>query len=187
MTRLRPSSVWFAGFAGAVILAGVPAAAWGAGSVTFEAGQSWSDDIQVRRLAVDRAWEVGWGLAGGWRLQPRWELSAGRLRPTHPNPDPVTAEVYEVGMRLVFRLLAGRRGGPFLGIGSGPVYLTDDTVGQHKLGNLLQFRSHAGFGWIFGPRHHLELAYRYSHTSNAHLGWPNPGVNFHTLRFGIAF
>ena len=60
-------------------------------------------------------------------------------------------------------------------------------MGDHRLGNRLQFRSHAGVDVLLGPGGHLELAYTYSHTSNAHLGWPNPGVNFHTLRLGVAF
>jgi opacity protein-like surface antigen len=187
MIRARIRPPWLSVFGGLLIGAVQPGGAWAAGTVAVEVGKSWADDIQVRRLAVDRAWARRWEGAGGWRLQPRWELSAGRLRPTHASSDPETAEVYEAALRLVVRFLPDGRRGLFLGAGSGPVYITNDTVGEHKLGYRLQFRSHAGVGVIFGPRNHLELAYRFAHTSNAHLGRPNPGVNFHTLRFGIAF
>jgi len=184
MARVAPACI-IGGIGLLTLLPLLPAAA--AGTAAVEAGRSWADEVAVRRVSLARYWGGAWALGAGWRVRPLWALSAGRLRPMARVGTAKSAAVYQAGLRLLVRLLAARGPGPFLEAGTGPVYLTDDAVGDHKLGSRLQFRSHAGVGVLLGPGGHLELAYAYSHTSNAHLGWPNPGINFHTLRLGVAF
>ncbi|MEF8793305.1 acyloxyacyl hydrolase [Thiohalorhabdus sp.] len=72
-------------------------------------------------------------------------------------------------------------------VGSGPVYLSKAIVGVHNLGNKVQFRSHIGWGFLWGPNDRFALIYRYSHTSNAGLGHPNPGLNVQTLHMERRF
>ncbi len=118
----------------------------------------------------------------GWTLQHFLELSLSRLKAEDGGD-----VLYGTGLRLGARNSLAALPRLFLELGVGPVLLSEEKLGSTDLGSNLQFRSHVGFGgYLDGPRR-LSLAYRFSHTSNAGLGSPNPGINFHAVRFGFRF
>ncbi|HKJ72086.1 MAG TPA: acyloxyacyl hydrolase [Gammaproteobacteria bacterium] len=183
MRRPVPSRAWLRPLAAGLLLA---ASGTAPAAVSLEAGRNPAGDVGVWRLSLDRPLAAPWGLDGGRSLGPLWEASLGRLRARPGSPGDRPA-VYEMGLRLVLRLGWGDAAGPFLEAGSGPEYLTRSHLDGHDLGIHWQFRSHAGVGMRFGAGGRWRLTYRYSHTSNANLGKPNDGINFHVLRLGAAF
>ncbi|HKL77935.1 MAG TPA: acyloxyacyl hydrolase [Gammaproteobacteria bacterium] len=146
--------------------------------VGAQAGVSLTRDANVARLLADHA-PLGQIRPGGkFRVTPRAEFALGMMRAWNPRSWD-HARLQQASLRLVLAFPLGAGADPFLEVGSGPVYLTDPRIGGWDLGLHWQFRSHIGVGTALSER--VDLTYRYSHTSNANLGYPNPGINFHAL------
>jgi hypothetical protein len=165
---------------------GAPGAA-GAGAVLgLEAGRSTKGVALVERLNLG-LWADSFRLEGaGWMVRPRLQLGVGTMQAIEPEPGD-NRRLFELTARPIVRLQPGREARWFLEAGSGPVYLSNRRIGDLDLGGHLQFRSHAGAGARFGADGRLQLVYRYSHTSNAGIDQPNPGINFQSIELGTAF
>ena len=162
-----------------VIVAGPLGPAVGAETrVGVEAGTSAEREVDVGRLVLDRTVLPDLPVGGSLVARPRLALSLGVLQAWSPGRWQ-QARISEGALRLVVQLSLARHPRAFLEAGSGPVYLSRRRIGRWDLGKTWQFRSHVGLGARLGRR--ISLTYRYSHTSNANLGDPNPGINFHAL------
>jgi hypothetical protein len=146
--------------------------------VGAQAGVSLTRDANVARVMVDEAPMGKIRAFGGAAVTPRAEFALGLMRAWNPRSWD-HARLQQASLRLVLEFPLGAEADPFWEVGSGPVYLTDPRIGSWDLGLHWQFRSHIGVGTALSER--VDLTYRYSHTSNANLGSPNPGINFHAL------
>jgi len=99
-----------------------------------------------------------------------------------------TPRMRDVGLTPTFTFFSKKEYGgfrPFLEAGIGLHYLTDKHFTTKDFSTNFQFGDHIGMGVQFGQNHHLRLAYQFQHLSNAGMGSPNPGINFHLLNFGV--
>jgi lipid A 3-O-deacylase len=76
---------------------------------------------------------------------------------------------------------------PYVEFGVGIHGLTNTRVGDKNLDIPFTFGEYLGGGLRFGDQGRFELGYRFQHLSNAGLGDPNPGINFHIFRLGYYF
>lgn len=76
---------------------------------------------------------------------------------------------------------------PYVEVGTGIHVLTNTRVGDKDMDIPFTFGSHLGGGLRFGEQGRYEIGYRFQHLSNAGLGDPNPGINFHIARFVYHF
>jgi len=164
------------------LLAGLtpPAGADWCGSVQgmgVEGGRTASGDVRVARLNLAFPLVRVPDPEGSWRQCLGFQASLGTLTAADPAPDE-NDQLTETAARFLFRLHPGAAVW-YLEAGTGVVHLSDTTLGSRDLGSLTQFRSHLGLGIHPAPR--LELVARLSHTSNAGLAEPNPGINLGTL------
>jgi lipid A 3-O-deacylase len=94
--------------------------------------------------------------------------------------------VFEVGLAPVLRLTTSRRFAdfqPFLDVGVGVHYLSDDEYGDHEFGHHA-FSPRVGAGLLYGP---FEFGYRFMHYSNANTADDNDSVEFHASFAGYHF
>jgi hypothetical protein len=118
-----------------------------------------------------------WDFYSRWRLQPRFELSAGDLNNQHANAFIGTAG-----------LLAELRPGKFpfaLEGGSSPTLISRYQFGGMNFGERFQFTTHVGLAWYLTER--VSIGYRFEHMSNAGLASPNPGLNLEMLELTYHF
>lgn len=86
---------------------------------------------------------------------------------------------------LKYNFTAPRRAIPFIELGGGVLFTNHDVPPQTSWVN---FTPQAAIGFHLPLRdssHHLTLALKYVHISNAGLSVPNPGVNTIQFRIGI--
>lgn len=151
---------------------------WGAGE----------ESAQRLGVAARWNWERRWFTDGAWYLGGYWEAALGHWR--GDESDAGNSTITTVGVTPVFRLqphaaVNGMR--PFLELGVGPHFLSDQSIGDKEFGTSLNFGSHLGIGALFGDRGQYELSYRFQHLSNAGIERPNPGINFHLVRFSYRY
>lgn len=154
--------------------------------LALEGGISPRRNVDLRRVNLRPPWAFEKPLAGGWRLLLRSEGAAGKMR-ARSSPSKGHRSLKEASLRGVAQAVVGKGNHWFVEAGTGAVYLSERVIGQLNLGSRFQFRSHIGAGLFLGQRARWWLAWRYSHTSNAGLGSPNPGINFHMLQLGHSF
>jgi lipid A 3-O-deacylase len=118
---------------------------------------------------------LDWGKDGHWRLQSRFEMSAGWL-----GGEGESAALASLGPGLLLQL-----GETHLSLETGfsPTWISRHTFGPQDLGTDMQFTSHVGLNYDIGSR--WRLGYRLQHMSNGGLKHPNPGLNMHM--FGLSF
>lgn len=68
---------------------------------------------------------------------------------------------------------------------SGPSLYSEDTFDKYDIGGTFQFTSSLGFDWALNKD--WSLGYRFQHTSNADLEYPNPGLDMHTFHIAHTF
>ncbi len=99
-----------------------------------------------------------------------------------------TTRIRDLGLTPTFTFFSKRSYGgfrPFMDAGIGFHYLTDKHFTTKDFSTNFQFGDHIGLGVQFGESHNMRVAYQFQHLSNAGIGSPNPGINFHLLNFGI--
>lgn len=177
--KRRRIAIWV--LALALILPGLSPAETRMG-VGLEGGWSSQRDAGVARILAFG--DLGEPLrpVDAWTLQHFWEFSVSRLQAEDRGD-----VLYGTGLRLGARNTLAGLPRLFLEFGVGPVLLSEEQLGATDLGSNLQFRSHIGVGGYLDSSRRLSLGYRFTHTSNAGLGDPNPGINFHAVRFGFRF
>ena len=139
-------------------------------------------------LALQWEWDKRWFATGNWYLGGYWEASfsywdgeAGRSG---------TGSLAELGFTPVFRVqprdpLYGLW--PYVEAAVGIHLMTEEELGDKDFSIPFAFGSHGGAGVRFGAKGRLEIGYRFQHLSNAGLGDPNPGINFHLVRLAYHF
>jgi hypothetical protein len=132
-------------------------------------------------------WQSKWFTEGEWYLGGYWEANAGHWngRAGTTGNDSIT----DIGITPVFRLQPHKQDGvtPWVEGAIGFHYLSDTKIGNKNLSTHFQFGDHLGAGVSFGKKQSMELGYRFQHFSNAGIKRPNPGINFHMVRFGYRF
>lgn len=158
-------------------------------SISIEGGYSPNDngDVGMGRIGVQWDWGVRWLETGSWFLGGYWDLSAGYW---HSNDAGGDHDIGDLGITPVFRFQSAAASGfsPYVEAAVGAHYLTDKTITQRRLFSTnFQFGDHVGAGFRFGDKAQYDLGYRLQHLSNASIDTPNPGINFHQIRFSYHF
>lgn len=156
------------------------------GGIALQGGISDGGPVDARRLDASVRWGVDRWSTGNWVLVPLVELTVGRLWARNTGQGREKG-LTEGGVRAVLRLRRRSWDRLFLEAGSGPVLRSGERLGALDLGGRLHFRTDVGIGARLGATRRWALSYGYSHSSNARLATPNPGINFHILRLRYSY
>ncbi len=153
----------------------------------FEAG---SGDEGITRVGVayQLDWEARWLESENWFLGGYTEFNLSHWDGNRGTTGNHT--ITEAGITPVFRYQQKPDSDsftPYLEIGIGAHFLSDDEIGDRDLSTHFQFGDHLALGTTFGSSGQFDISYRFQHYSNANIETPNPGVNFHLLRLGYKF
>jgi lipid A 3-O-deacylase len=128
-------------------------------------------------------WGKGWSLPAGFYLGGLWELSLSYWDGEEGRSGNDTLVEGGFAPVLYIHLDAKPLGiRPFVEGAAGIHLMSDTELGDKDFDIPFTFALHAGVGLRFGPQERIELGYRFQHLSNAGLGDPNPGINFHLIR-----
>lgn len=171
-------AVWWAVPGLAADAGAEPAHGWAPDGIAVTLADGYDNPTRMQRAALvwDR-WR--WWEGRRWHLGTQLELSVGRW--THPDRAGPGADI---GLTPVFRLQRDGRYAPFVEAAVGAHLLSTPHIGGREMSTSYQFGDLAGLGVRFGERGRAEIGYRIIHYSNAGIRRPNPGINFHMLRFG---
>jgi len=165
----------------------VPASAadFGIDSMSIEGGYSPNNngDVGMGRVGVQWDWGVKWLEMGNWYLGGYWDLSAGYWHSSD-------SDIGDFGFTPVFRFQSDATSGfsPYIEVAVGAHVLTDTSITTgRQFSTNFQFGDHVGAGFRFGDKGEYDLAYHLQHLSNASIDTPNPGINFHQIRFQYHF
>ena len=101
----------------------------------------------------------------------------------------LNASVYGA-FRAYFRPIGTTKYSPYLLMGFGPSYLSNEMLGENKQGSHFDFQTSmgAGLGVKLKNQHQLLFSYRFVHLCNAGLAKPNKGFNLpFILSIGYTF
>ena len=113
----------------------------------------------------------------GWHVAAYTEFNAGRVSRSDES-------MYTGGVALGGWLTSPHQ--PLsVGIGTGPMYVSERTLGGRELGSHWQFTSHAAVRLRLADQ--VSIAYRIQHTSNASLSSPNDGYDIQALEVRLNF
>lgn len=165
------------------------AAEFGIDSMSIEGGYSpnHNGDVGMARVGVQWDWGVKWFETGSWYLGGYWDASVGYW---HSSDAGGSHDIGDFGLTPVFRFQSSTTDGfsPYVEAAVGAHFLTDKTITQRRhFSTSFQFGDHVGAGLRFGDHAQYDLGYRLQHLSNAGIDSPNPGINFHQLRFSYHF
>jgi lipid A 3-O-deacylase len=157
----------------------------GIDSVSIEGGYSPNDngDVGMTRVGVQWDWGVKWFENSYMYLGGYWDAQAGYWHSSD-------TDLGDFSITPVFRLQSSATSGfvPYAEFAIGAHVLTDKTITQHRVFSTnFQFGDHVGAGFRFGDKAEYDIGYRYQHLSNGSIDTPNPGINFHELRFMYHF
>lgn len=143
------------------------------------------DGVDMGRIGAQWDWKTRWLQGQQWHVGGYWDFALGYW---HRSSAPgLNEEVFEVAVTPVLRLQPNALQGPYLEAGIGVHLLSDSSIGDKRLSTAVQFGSHLGAGYRFGPKGAYDIGYRFQHLSNAGMKHPNPGINFHQLRLQYHF
>lgn len=141
------------------------------------------------KISIDRDWSWSREVVNGWYLTGYWEAGIG-----YWNGDKGSTgndSLFAISAIPVFRLQQqGYKEGevkPYIDLAVGLYLLSRTSIGDKEISTSFQFGDHVGAGLRFGKRDEFEIGYRFEHISNASIKRPNPGINFHMLRFMYRF
>ena len=171
------------------LLLAVPAARAVDGmSVELGTSDSSNSDVDMLRIGVQWDWSKRWAISQNWHIGGYWELSAGYW--SNNSPRKTNNGLTDLGFTPVFRLQQSSMGpiSPYVEGAIGFHLLSETSVSEERrFSTTFQFGDHLGFGIRFGPKHAMDLGYRYQHLSNAGIKDPNQGINFHQVRYQYHF
>ena len=161
------------------------AADFGVDSASIEGGYSSNrnGDVGMGRIGVQWDWGVKWLEFASWHLDGYWDLQAGYW---HSDK----SDIGDFSITPVFRFQSDASSGfsPYVELAVGAHFLTEKTITQNRIFSTnFQFGDHIGAGFRFGDHDEYDFGYRLQHLSNASIDTPNPGINFHQLRFAYHF
>ncbi len=141
------------------------------------------------KISIDRDWLWSRELVNGWYLTGYWEAGIGYWNGDEGSTG--NDSLFAISAIPVFRLQkrGAINGGvePFLDMAVGFYLLSRTSIGDKDISTSFQFGDHVGAGLSFGNSGEFEIGYRFEHLSNASIKRPNPGINFHMLRFMYRF
>jgi len=147
------------------------------------------NDADAVRVSAQWNWERKWFTEGDWYLTGHWEVGIGYWDADKGSTG--NANITELGVIPVFRLLPHQPMAsgvmPYLEGAIGFHLLSESKIENKDMSTSFQFGDHVGFGLLFGPKRQYEVGYRLKHLSNAGIEKPNPGINFHIIRFAHRF
>ena len=154
-------------------------------AIDFVALEGGTGDEGADRIGAAAGWQWGrgWSLPAGLHLSSHWELSLSYWDGDEGRTGNDT--LVEGGVTPVFYIHSEAKPlgiTPYIEGGAGMHLMSETELGDKDFDILFTFGSHAGAGFRFGPQDRIELGYRFQHLSNAGLGDPNPGINFHLIR-----
>jgi len=154
-------------------------------AIDFVALEGGTGEESAERIGVAGGWRWGrgWSLPGGLHLSGYWELSLSYWNGDEGRTG--NDALVEGGFAPVFYIHSEAKPlgiTPFIEGAVGVHLMSDTELGDKDFDIPFAFGSHAGVGLRFGPKDQIELGYRFQHLSNADLGDPNPGINFHLIR-----
>lgn len=137
------------------------------------------------RVGVQWDWNKRWLQGKDWHVGGYWDLAAGYWH--HSAPPGFNEDLSEISLTPVLRLQGNDKRGPYVEGGLGFHLLSETSIGDKRLSTSFQFGSHIGAGLRFGAKGQYDFGYRFQHLSNAGIKRPNPGINFHQVRFQYHF
>lgn len=154
-------------------------------AIDFLALEGGTGDEGAERVGAAAGWRWGrgWSLPAGLYLSGHWELSLSYWDGDEGRTG--NDALVEGGFAPVFYIHSQARPfgiTPYIEGGVGIHLMSESELGDRDFDILFTFGSHAGAGFRFGPQDQFELGYRFQHLSNAGLGDPNPGINFHLIK-----
>lgn len=119
-----------------------------------------------------------WEWPNGWEARFRWYASAGMIRAAGDK-----GFVSTMGPDLAFTKWDWNL---TLDIGTGAVFVSDETFGKQDFGGPVQILGHGGVSYHFPAN--FTLGWRFQHFSDATIyGRDNRGVDFHFLELSYRF
>lgn len=175
-----PSAVWRMGIP---IWVGAVAASNVAGADSFSLGTGTSGEISSNEITLRWNQDAGYRFSDDFWLSTykqfsytMWQVEGESLSHETSNN---TLDFIQ-GFRWNF---ADQRWLSYLDTSLGLSLIANDTVGTHKLGDVLQFTEYTGLGGYFSPRWQWDFGVR--HYSNNYMYRDNNGINFY--RFIISY
>lgn len=158
------------------------------GLLVLQGGQSLLD-VEYRYLVTLLQAEYQFSVLrkGPWRFHLMAQPYYGISRFNFDNVDPVNASGYELGMNLGIQLereIRGTNAGIYMGAGTGPHYLSEDTHRQSE-GLIFSSNLFLGITYRFSAMYELDLRTAFRHISNAGLQLPNGGINNSMVGIGL--
>lgn len=173
----------------AALLAALVAGPAGAvDGIAFDYGSALHDDVDLIRVALQWQWDTRWLATGNSHLAGYWDVAIGHW--SNDEPARTGSGLTNIGVTPVLRWQQTDRSAvaPYAELGIGAQLISETSVSPHRrFSTHFQFGSHLGVGIRFGPRHSLDLCYRFQHLSNANIEIPNDGIDFHEVRLGYWF
>jgi hypothetical protein len=148
---------------------------------------AFNTQADIVRVDVVWDWDGQWFTGGDWYLTGYWEANLGYLDSNQTGNDRFVETGFAGLLRYQSYLSIDLALRLYLDAGIGIHLLTKTKIGNSNLSTSVQFSPSAGAGAIFGSRGQYELGYRYLHLSNGSIKKPNPGLDFHMLRFVYRF
>lgn len=171
-----PSSVWRLGIP---IWVGAVAASNVAGADSFSLGSGTSGEIFSNEITLRWNQDADYQFSEGFWLSSykqfsytMWQVEGLKLSHETANN---TVDLIQ-GFRWNF---ADSRWLSYIDTSLGLSLLANDEVGDHKLGDTLQFTEYTGIGGYFTPRWQWDFGVR--HYSNNYMYRDNNGINFYRL------
>lgn len=154
-------------------------------AIDFLALEGGAGEESADRIGAAAGWLWGrrWSLPVGLYLTGHWELSLSYWHGDEGRTG--NGSLVEGGFAPVFRIHSEAKPWgitPFIEGAVGIHLMSETELGDKDFDIPFAFGSHAGVGFRFGPQDQIELGYRFQHLSNADLGDPNPGIDFHLVR-----
>jgi hypothetical protein len=157
-------------------------------SIFAAAGQA-DGNIKSVAIGVDIYSKAAWFSDGNWYLAPYAEILIGYWEGDkgHTGVD----SLHEGGLsfygRYVRRKYETIKVRPYIDLGFGLHYLTEDKIEGKELGRQWLAGSNAGIGLIFGKSDRFDIGLRIRHLSNAGTKDTNWGINHIMGRFAVRF
>lgn len=123
-------------------------------------------------------------ISGGLKLQAHVESSLSQIDGSGSGGN---RGITVVGITPTLILFSPKSPG-YLEFGIGAHYFDEKQINSRKsVGTHFEFGDFLGVGLRLGSRQQFEVGYRVTHFSNAGMSSNNPGLDFHQIRFGLAF
>ena len=136
------------------------------------------EDFQQYDVLAILGFPGSWEWPSGWEARYLWYASAGVIRAADD-----TGFVSTFGPGLAFTQWDWNLS---LEIGTGAVFVGDETFGKQDFGGPVQILGHGGISYHLPA--HITLGWRFQHFSDATIyGTDNRGVDFHFLEVRYRF